>query len=88
MADFQEICKRNLQVDSIKRIRVFQKRAVLQSTGQFQTNNHATTTLSIYEWWVLCSALYTMRYGNCPSVLVETLLPLSLYFKDEFEVRY
>lgn len=50
MADFQEICKRILQLDSIKRIRVFQKQAVLQSTGQFQTNNLATTTLSIYNW--------------------------------------
>lgn len=43
MTDFQETYKGSLQLDSTKKVRVFQKQAVLQSTGPFQTNNQTTT---------------------------------------------
>lgn len=81
MIDFQEICKGNLQLDYIKKVRVFQKQAVLQSAGPFQTNNQTTTTLFPYARYILGSALYNVRYENCPSLRVDILLLLSPYFK-------
>lgn len=86
--DFQETCKGSLQLGSIKKVRVFQKQAVLQSTGPFQSNNQTTTTLSPYDRYILGSALYKVLYENCPSLRVDILLLLSPYLKEEVDAHY